>query len=90
MKLIAKFRLENIYRSKDFKDKETGEVRAGKWKVQTFDKVEGDEGVRMKLIDISIPDSLAEKLQDKIGQEVSIPVDVYKVGNKIGFYGLEE
>jgi len=89
MELIAKVKIENIFKSKDYTDKKSGEVIKGKWKIQTFDKIETDEGVQMKLVDISIPDKLAEQLKEKVGQIVSIPVAVYNNNNKVGFYGLE-
>jgi len=89
MQLTARVKIENIYRSKDYKDKETGEVKAGKWRIQTFDEIEGEEGTQMKLIDIPVPESMAKELQAKKGQEVSIPVSVYAIGKKIGFYGVE-
>ena len=89
MQLLAKVKIENIYKSKDYADKETGTVTPGKWKIQTFEEIESEEGTQMKLIDISIPDNLAKELQAKKGQEVTIPVGVYSTGKKVGFYGLE-
>ena len=89
MQLLAKVKIENIYKSKDYADKETGAVTPGKWKIQTFEEIKSEEGIQMKLIDISIPDSLAKELQTKKGQEVTIPVGVYSTGKKVGFYGLE-
>ncbi len=88
MQLLAKVKVENLYKSKDYTDS-NGVVTPGKWKIQTFDEVESEEGTQMKLIDISIPDSLAKELQAKKGQEVTIPVGVYANGKKVGFYGLE-
>jgi len=89
MELIAKVNVENIFKAKDYKDKETGEVSKGKWKIQTFEKIETEEGEQLKLIDISIPDKLAESLKDKKGQTVSIPVGVFVQGKRVGYYGLE-
>jgi hypothetical protein len=44
--------------------------------------------MQMRLVDISIPDELAGKLKDKIGQVVDIPVGTFISKNKVGFYGL--
>ena len=88
MELIAKLKIENLYKSKDFKDSTSGEVTAGKWKIQSFQTIESEEGNQMKLIDISIPEEVARKLKDKVGEVVSIPVGTFINHNKVGFYGL--
>lgn len=88
MELIAKLKIENLYKSKDFKDSKSGEVTLGKWKLQSFQNIETEEGVQMKLFDISIPEELALKLKDKKGETVSIPVGTFINNNKVGFYGL--
>ena len=88
MELLAKIKIENLYKSKDFEDKKTGVVTPGKWKIQTFDEVEGDQGIQMKLLDISIPDELAKSLEGKVGQVVSVPVATYISNNRVGFYGI--
>jgi len=88
MELLAKVKLENLFKAKNFTDKKSGEVTEGKWKVQTFDNLETEQGTQMKLIDISIPVELAERLKDKIGQVVTIPVGTFVSNNRVGFYGL--
>lgn len=88
MELLAKVKIENLFKAKDFIDKKSGETTTGKWKIQTFDNIETDEGMQMKLMDISIPDELAEKFKDKIGQVVNISVGTYINNNRVGFYGL--
>lgn len=86
MELLAKVKIENIFKAKDFtKD---GETKVGKWKIQTFDNIETENGTQMKLVDISIPDELAKSLQEKIGTTVSIPVGTFINNKKVGFYGL--
>jgi len=88
MELLAKVKIENLFKAKDFIDKKSGETTTGKWKIQTFDNIETDEGVQMKLMDISIPDELAMKLKSKVGETVSIPVGTFINNNRVGFYGL--
>lgn len=88
MELHAKVKIENLFKAKPFTDKKSGETTDGKWKVQTFEKIETEEGMQMRLIDISIPDELAGKFKDKIGQVVDIPVGTFINNNKVGFYGL--
>jgi len=88
MELLAKVKIENLFKAKDFIDKKSGETTTGKWKIQTFDNIETDEGMQMKLVDISVPDEVAEKIKNKIGETVSIPVGTFINNNKVGFYGL--
>jgi len=88
MELLAKVKIENLFKAKDFIDKKSGETTTGKWKIQTFDNIDTEEGMQMKLVDISIPDEQAEKLKNKIGETVSIPVGTFINNNRIGFYGL--
>ncbi len=88
MELLAKIKIDNLYKSKDFEDKKTGVVTPGKWKIQTFDRVDGDQGEQMKLVDISIPDGLVKSLENKVGEVVTISVATYISNNRIGYYGI--
>lgn len=88
MELFAKIKVENIFKAKDFIDGKSGEVTPGKWKIQSFDEIQSEEGTQMKLIDISIPDELVERYKDKVGQVVQIPVGTFINNKKVGFYGL--
>jgi len=88
MELLAKVKIENLFKAKDFIDKKSGETTTGKWKIQTFDNIESEDGMQMKLVDISVPDEVAERLKNKIGETVSIPVGTFINNNRIGFYGL--
>ena len=88
MELLAKVKIENIFKAKDFTDKKSGETKPGKWKIQTFDNIETDEGIQMKLVDISITDEFAKSILNKKGETVTIPVGTFINNNKVGFYGL--
>jgi hypothetical protein len=88
MELLAKIKVDNIYKSKDFTDKKTGETTPGKWKIQTFEKIKSENGDQMKLIDISIPEERVKDIKDKVGQIVTIPVGTFIQGNKVGYYGV--
>ena len=89
MELIARFRLENLYKSKDYKNEETGETRAGKWKAQAMEEIEVADGTQRKLIDISLPEFVALGLKDRVGEIVEIPVRTYINGRRVGYYGVE-
>jgi hypothetical protein len=88
MELIAKVKIENLFKAKDFIDRKSGDTTTGKWKIQTFDNIESENGMQMKLVDISIPDEVAERLKNKIGEVVSIPVGTFINNNRVGLYGL--
>lgn len=88
MELLAKVKIENLFKAKDFKDKKSGEITTGKWKIQTFDSIQTDDGVQMKLMDISISDALASQFKNKIGETVTLSVGTYVNNGKVGFYGL--
>ena len=88
MELLAKLKIDNIYKAKDFVDKKSGETTSGKWKLQTFEKVDSEQGQQMKLVDISIPDELAKSLEKKIGETVTIPVATFINNNRVGYYGI--
>jgi hypothetical protein len=88
MELLAKVKIENLFKAKDFTDKKSGETTSGKWKVQTFSTIETAEGNQMRLMDISIPEEMAKTLKDKVGQVVTIPVGTFINNGKVGYYGL--
>jgi len=88
MELLAKLKVDNIYKAKEFVDKKTGETTPGKWKIQTFEKVESEDGDQMKLIDISIPEERVKDIKDKVGQVVTISVATFVNSGKVGYYGV--
>jgi len=88
MELLLKIKIENIFKAKNFEDKKTGEIKESKWKVQGFDKIDTEFGEQIKLIDISITDDFYEKVKDKIGTVVSIPVRTFVNNGRVGFYGI--
>jgi len=88
MQLLLKLKVENVFKAKDFKDKKSGEITPGKWKIQTFDNIETDQGTQMKLVDISITEEIYQKIKDKKGQEVTLTVGTYVSNNRVGYYGL--
>ena len=87
-KLILEMKVENVFKAKNFEDKKTGEVKISKWKVQGFDNVETEQGMQIKLIDVSVPDEVAFDLKNKIGEEVAIVVKTFVNNGRVGFYGI--
>lgn len=90
MELILKAKIENVFKSKDYTDKKTGVVTDGKWKIQTFNNVEQEDGSnQIKLVDISIPEPQAQKYKDSVGEVIELKVSTYVHAGKVGFYGIE-
>jgi len=89
MKLSLEIKIENLYKAKDFTDTDSGQVTKGKWKIQTFDRIETESGEQIKLFDVSIPEGKAHLLKDKVGTVVKIPVGIYVSNGKVGYYGLD-
>jgi len=90
MKLLLELKIENIFKTKDFVDPQSGEVKPSKWKIQTFDTREVENGEQRKLIDVSITDETYFKLKDSVGKTVTIPVGTWstKTSSSVGYYGI--
>lgn len=88
MKLLLELKIENIFKSKDFTDRKSGEVKVGKWKVQGFDNIETEQGMQIKLVDVSVPDDVANKIKDQVGKVVSLQVGTFVNNGRVGYYGI--
>jgi len=86
MKVIIEGTLLSIYKSNDFKDKETGEVSHGKHKLQLLVENELQNGsIRHDMQDISIPDIRVKEYEAQIGKKVQVKCDIMSKG-QISFY----
>jgi len=88
MNLQLDLKIENFFKTKDYEDSKTGEVTKSKWKIQTFDNVETENGTKMQLVDISIPDERYFELKDSVGKTVTIPVKTFVNKGRVGYYGI--
>lgn len=86
MKVIIEGMLLSIYKSNDFKDKETGEVSQGKHKLQLLIESELQNGsLKNDMQDISIPDTRVKEYETQIGQKIQVKCDVVSK-NQVSFY----
>lgn len=86
MKIIIEGMLLSIYKSNDFKDKETGEVSHGKHKLQLLVESELQNGsVKNDMQDISIPDARVKEFETQVGQKVQVKCDVVSK-SQVSFY----
>jgi len=86
VELYLKGKVENVVKGKDFKNKETGEVRKGGVKLQ-FIKL--DELRGLQTIDVYVPDELEDKAFALKGKEVNLPVEVFARNSKL-YYRVKE
>lgn len=89
MELQLKGNLFNIFKSKDFEDKKSGEVTPGKWKLQFLVKRDLGGTQQNVIEDVSIPDSLYSKYKDQVGKDVVVNCGAMAKGNKVILYGIE-
>ena len=88
MELLIKAKLENVFKAKDFINKD-GEIESkGKWQLQFMEKVEGDEGFQINIHKVSIPDDKVAQYKSKIGAVVEVPVKSMALKNKVIYYGI--
>jgi hypothetical protein len=82
IELYLKGKVENVVKSKDFKNKETGEVKKGTVKLQFLhlDDVKG-----LQTVDVTVPEEFESKAFELRGKEVSLLVDIFASNSKI-FY----
>ena len=86
MKVIIEGKLLSIYKTPDFKDKETGEVSEGKNKLQLLVDSELSNGsVKQEMQDISIPVSHFKEYEAQVGKKVQV-VCQYVSKSQVSFY----
>ena len=88
MKLLIEAKLENVFKPKEFKDKDSGEIKSQKWQLEFLEKVEGEEGTQTVIHKVSVPDEKINLFKDKVGKIVTVEVKSWRTGNKSGYYGV--
>jgi len=88
MELLIKAKLENVFKAKDFINKNGETESKGKWQLQFMEKVEGDEGFQINIHKVSIPEDKLSEYQNKIGSVVQVPVKSMALKNKVIYYGV--
>ncbi len=87
MKIQIRGKLLSLYKSPDFRDKESGEVVSiGKHKLQLLVESELSNGsVKQEMQDISIPDEKIKEYEAQVGKEVNIACN-YVSKSQVSFY----
>jgi len=88
MELVLKGKLENVFKAKDFINK-NGELESrGKWQLQFMEKVEGDDGFQIVMHKVSVPDDSVSLYSGSIGNDIEVPVKAFSSNNKVLYYGI--
>ena len=69
--------LDNIYKGRDFRDKETGETKEGKTYLQLMvdDRLNNGQ-IKKQLIDMPIAPERAKQYETSIGQQVELKCNI--------------
>lgn len=88
MTVIIEGKMLSGYQKPDFTDKETGDIKQGKFYVQLMieQKLKNDE-IKNELLDVSVPDELISKYKGKEGQLVQVKCN-YMAKERVTFYGV--
>lgn len=88
MELVLKGKLENVFKAKDFINK-NGELESrGKWQLQFVERVEGDDGFQIVVHKVSVPDDRVSLYKDNVGSDIEVPVKAFSSNNKVLYYGI--
>lgn len=88
MELVIRAKLHNIFKAKDFKNKDGQIESKGKWQLQFIDEIEGDEGMQIVVHKVSIPDDKVDVFKSQVGELVEVPVKAFSNKGKVVFYGI--
>lgn len=69
--------LDNIYKGRDFRDKETGETKEGRTYLQLMvDDLLGNGHVKKQLIDMPIAPERAKQFENSVGQPIELKCNI--------------
>jgi hypothetical protein len=88
MNVIVQGQLINIFKTADFINKETGEVKEGKVKLQLMcQSILNNNERKNELFDITVPNEKISEFENKIGEQVDVRCSFFTNGN-ITFFGI--
>ncbi len=88
MNVIVQGQLINIFKTADFINKETGEVKEGKVKLQLMcQSILNNNERKNELFDITVPNEKISEFENKIGEQVDVKCSFFTNGN-ITFFGI--
>jgi hypothetical protein len=89
MELILRGKLQNVFKAKDFLDKDTGLVKTkGKWQLQFLEEQPTDDGVQLLIHKVSIKETVIKDYIGKTGEIVELMVKPFIQGGKVIYYGV--
>jgi hypothetical protein len=88
MNVIVQGQLINIFKTADFTNKETGEVKEGKTKLQLMcQSILNNNERKNELFDITIPNERIADYENKIGEQVNVKCSFF-TNSPITFFGI--
>ena len=88
MNVIVQGQLINIFKTADFINKETGEVKEGKVKLQLMcQSILNNNERKNELFDITVPNEKISEFENKIGEQVDVKCSFFANGT-ITFFGI--
>lgn len=88
MNVIVQGQLINIFKTADFTNKETGEVKGGKVKLQLMcQSILNNNERKNELFDITVPNEKISDYENKIGEQVDVKCSFFTSGT-ITFFGI--
>jgi hypothetical protein len=90
MEIQIKAKLNNIFKRGDFTNKDTGEIKVGKYQLEFISQKEVIKGAGFETVieRISIPDELYPKYQNMIGKDIVVTVGAMAQNKRVIFYGI--
>ncbi len=90
MEIQIKAKLNNIFKRGDFTNKDTGEIKVGKYQLEFMSQKEVIKGAGFETVieRISIPDELYPKYKNMIDKEITVTVGAMAQNKKVIFYGI--
>lgn len=86
MKVIIEGLLSSVYRTPDFKNKETGEITEGKYKLQLLvDNVLTNGSVEKDILRISIPENQVKEYEAQVDNKIQV-ICQYFSKSQVSFY----
>jgi hypothetical protein len=90
MEIQIKAKLNNIFKRGDFTNKDTGEIKVGKYQLEFISQKEVIKGAGFETVieRISIPDELYPKYKEMIGKDIIVTVGAMAQNKRVIFYGI--
>ncbi len=88
MGLIYEGELKNVYQSREYTNKKTGETTPARWSLQFMEELKTEQGVQLVIHKINVPTEKINEYKDSVGDVISVPVKAWVMNGKVGYTGV--